>query len=324
MNLTLFEAFSAVMKTGSTTAAAAVMRVSQPAISRSLKRLEDTTKLKLFERTGPRLIPTPEAHLLYQEIQDTFVGLDRIRQSVARIRAVGTGSIRIASSAALGLSFVPKVLARFGAARPGVSVRFEIGNSVTVRNLVASGAYDIGLCGDEIDPSNLIVNPFIETGGICVMAPGHPLEIHDFITPELLGGQRVIALAPDDTARKQWDRILHASGSVPDTVVETQFAATICQLALQGAGIGLSNSLTYLSDNFSALGLVAKRFEPRIAFRQQMILPPQRARSKLLDELVAELEIERDGLSNACEARFERRDLGVTHPPQVGKVKRAR
>jgi hypothetical protein len=45
MNLTLIEAFSAVMKTGSTTAAAELMRVSQPAISRSLKRLEDTTKL---------------------------------------------------------------------------------------------------------------------------------------------------------------------------------------------------------------------------------------------------------------------------------------
>ncbi len=304
MNLTLFEAFSAVMKTGSTTAAAAVMRVSQPAISRSLKRLEDTTKLKLFERTGPRLTPTPEAHLLYQEIQDTFVGLDRIRQSVARIRAVGTGSIRIASSAALGLSFVPKVLARFSAARPGVLIRFEIGNSVSVRNLVTSGAYDIGLCGDEIDPSNLIVNPFIETSGICVMLSDHPLKTHDVITPELLDGQRVIALAPDDTARKQWDRAFSASGATPQTVVETQFAATICQLALQGAGIGLTNSLTYLSDNFSALGLVAKPFEPRIAFRQQMILPPQRARSKLLDELVRQLETERNTLAAKCDVQF--------------------
>ena len=55
MNLTLIEAFGAVMKTGSTTAAAELMHVSQPAISRSLKRLEDTTKLKLFERSGPRL-----------------------------------------------------------------------------------------------------------------------------------------------------------------------------------------------------------------------------------------------------------------------------
>lgn len=306
MNLTLIEAFSAVMKTGSTTAAAELMHVSQPAISRSLKRLEDTTKLKLFERSGPRLTPTPEAHLLYQEVLDTFVGMDRLKQAVARMRAVGTGSVRIASSAALGLSFVPKVLKRFAERRPEVSIRFEIGNSVAVRNLVASGSYDIGLCAEEIDRSNLVVKPFIETRGVCVARPDHPLAGEAVIRPRMLDGEPVISLAPDDTARLQFDAALAAVGSTPRVVVETQFAATICQMALEGMGIGLTNSLTYLSDRFEALGLLAKPFEPPIAFRSLMILPPHRARSRLVDELVALLEAERDGLARACESRFGR------------------
>jgi len=305
MNLTLIEAFSAVMKTGSTTAAAELVRVSQPAISRSLKRLEDTTKLKLFERAGPRLIPTPEAHLLYQEVLDTFVGLDRLRQSVARIRAVGTGSVRIASSAALGLSFVPKVLRRFAERRPDVSVRFEIGNSVAVRNLVASGAYDIGLCAEEIDRSNLVVKPFIETRGICVMPPDHPLAGEPVIHPAMLDGLRVVSLAPDDTARLQFDAALDAVGAKPRIVVETQFAATICQLAMEGIGIGLTNSLTYVSDRFEPHELTAKPFEPAIAFRSLLILPPHRARSRLIDELVGFLEDERDRLAAVCQARFD-------------------
>ena len=306
MNLTLIEAFSAVMKTGSTTAAAELMNVSQPAISRSLKRLEDTTKLKLFERSGPRLTATPEAHLLYQEVLDTFVGLDRLRQSVARIRAVGTGSVRIASSAALGLSFVPKVLKRFTDRRPEVSIRFEIGNSVTVRNLVASGSYDIGLCAEEIDRSNLVVKPFIETRGICVMPPAHPLAREAVIRPAMLDGQRVISLAPDDTARIQFNAALAEAGATPNFVVETQFAATVCQLAIEGVGIGLTNSLTFVSDHFESLGLIAKPFEPAIAFRSLMILPPHRARSRLVDELLGFLDRERDALSRACESRFGR------------------
>lgn len=306
MNLTLIEAFSAVMKTGSTTAAAELMRVSQPAISRSLKRLEDTTKLKLFERSGPRLTPTPEAHLLYQEVLDTFVGLDRLRQSVARIRAVGTGSVRIASSAALGLSFVPKVLKRFTDRWPEVSVRFEIGNSVTVRNLVASGSYDIGLCAEEIDRSNLVVSPFVETRGICVMPADHPLARHDVVRPDHLDGLRVISLAPDDTARIQFNAALEAAGARPQFVVETQFAATVCQLAIEGVGVGLTNSLTYVSDRFEPLGLLARPFEPAIAFRSLMILPPHRARSRLVDELLVFLQSERDLLDAACEQRFGR------------------
>jgi hypothetical protein len=48
MNLAPIKAFSALMKMGSTTRAAALMQISQPAVSRSVRRLEDTTKLKLF------------------------------------------------------------------------------------------------------------------------------------------------------------------------------------------------------------------------------------------------------------------------------------
>lgn len=304
MNLTLIEAFSAVMKSGSTTGAAELLRVSQPAISRSLKRLEDTTKLKLFERAGPRLTPTPEAHLLYQEVLDTFVGLDRLKQSVARMRAVGTGSIRIASSAALGLSFVPRALKRFADRRPDVSIRFEIGNSVAVRNLVASGSYDIGLCAEEIDRSNLVAKPFIETRGVCVMRPDHPLAAESVIEPAMLHDMPIISLAPDDTARIQFDAALTTAGAKPRFVVETQFAATVCQLAMEGVGIGLTNSLTYVSDRFAADELIAKPFDPTIKFRALMILPPHRARSRVVDELVEVLELERDGLAAACEARF--------------------
>ncbi|WP_066544296.1 LysR substrate-binding domain-containing protein [Sphingomonas sp. CCH21-G11] len=304
MNLSLIEAFSAVMKTGSTTQAATLLGISQPAISRSLKRLEDTTKLKLFERAGPRLSPTPEASLLYQEIIDTQIGLDRLRQSVARIRSVGTGSLRIASSAALGLAFVPKVLKRFLAQRAEVSVTFEIANSAAVRNLVASGTHDVGLCADEIDRENLVSRPFVETSGVIVMRADHPLASEEVITAEHLDDMPVISLSPDDTARKQLNRALAEAGVSPRISVETQFAASVCQLALEGAGIGLTNSLTYLSGGYASQGLVARPFRPRIAFRSLMILPPHRARSRLVDELVVLLEEERDKIFEACTDQF--------------------
>ena len=292
------------MKTGSTTQAALLLGISQPAISRSLKRLEDTTKLKLFERAGPRLSPTPEAQLLYREILDTQVGLDRLRQSVARIRSVGTGSLRIASSAALGIAFVPKVLKRFLSQRSDVSITFEIANSAAVRNLVASGTHDIGLCADEIDRENLVSEPFIETSGVCVMPADHPLAGEDIITPVHLDRLALISLSPDDTARKRLDQALAEAGAVPRISVETQFAATICQLALEGVGVGLTNSLTYLSGDYASQGLIARPFRPRIAFRSLMILPPHRARSRLIDELVALLNEERDKYLKACTDQF--------------------
>lgn len=304
MNLALIEAFSAVMKSGSTTRAADLLGVSQPAVSRSLKRLEDTTRLRLFERNGPRLIATNEARQLYQEILDSYVGLERLKQAVTRIRAVGSGSIRIAASAALGLSFMPRVISRFTEHHPGVTVTFEIANSATVRNLVASGAFDIGLCADEIDRTNLHSEPFIATRGICVMPIDHPLATETVIRPEHLHEVSFISLAPDDSARKLLDRALARVGSVPRIVVETQFAATVCQLAVHRIGIGLTNSLAYVSGDFEGQGLAAVRFEPSIPFRALLIRPPDHARSQLIHDLSAILKTERDNLANTCKSRF--------------------
>ena len=306
MNLSLIEAFNAVMKTGSTTGAANLLGISQPAISRALKRLEDTTKLKLFERSGPRLSPTPEAQYLHREILDTYVGLDRLRQTVTRIRSAGTGALRVASSAALGLTFVPAVLKAFLARHPEVSVTFEIANSATVRNLVASGTHDIGLCADEIDTANLVVEPFVTTRGVCVMRSDHPLAGRDVITADLLAGETLISLSPDDTARKRLDEALLAADAKPHIAVETQFAATVCELTALGLGVGLTNSLSYLSGRYEAAGLMARRFEPAIPFRALMILPPHRARSRLIDELVDFLMRERDIMEAACAERFGR------------------
>jgi len=304
MNLSLIEAFTAVMKTGSTTAAATLLGISQPAISRALKRLEDTTRLKLFERSGSRLFATPEAHLLHREILDTNVGLDRLRQTVSRIRSVGTGTLRLASSAALGLSFVPKVLKGFLTKRPQVSVTLEIATSAVVRNLVASGSHDIGLCADEIDSSNLIVIPFISARGICVMRAEHILARNAVVTSDMLHGTPIISLAPGDTARNRFDQALDAVGAKANIVVETPFAATVCELAVLGLGIGLTNSLVFLSGDYEAKGLIARSFEPAIPFRSLMILPPHRARSQLVDELVSLLGQERDLLLRSCEDRF--------------------
>jgi DNA-binding transcriptional LysR family regulator len=300
MNLALIEIFSAVMKTGSTTRAALLLGISQPGVSRGLKRLEDTTKLKLFERSGPRLAATPEALLLYREVQAAHVGLDRLRQAATRIREVGTGSLKVASSAALGLSFMPRVIAKYLKRRPAVSITFEIAGSSAVRDLVASGLFDLGLCADEIDTTNLVAEPFIESYGVCVFRQGHPLEQKRIVTPADLQQERLICLAPEDTARKQLDRHLVSAGVSPRMIVETQFSATVCQLAIEGVGVGVANVLSYVSEGYEKAGLIARPLAPAVNFVTLQIVPPQRARSRLVDEFAAELSQERDRLLQEC------------------------
>ena len=77
------------------------MGVTQPAVSRLLRDLQATLKLRLFEKRGTGLTPTAAATALYTEVERSFVGLDRITAAADEIRTRRTGMLRLAALAAL-------------------------------------------------------------------------------------------------------------------------------------------------------------------------------------------------------------------------------
>lgn len=285
MNLALLETFAAVMRSGSATRAAELLGVSQPAVSRALRRLEDTTGLKLFEREGRRIQATPEAQALYREVLEARAGLDRVRQAAARLKEVGTGALRVATSAAFGLHLMPRVIEAFLRDRPGVSVTLEVASSAVVRDLVAAGTYDLGVCADEVDRTGVVAEGLSETAGVIVLRADHPLAELPCIRPADLDGVAFAALAPEDRARRRFDSLLTRAGARPQIAVETAYAATVCEFALLGTGVGLTNWLAYATGSFEARGLVARPFAPAITFRAMLLLPAGRGRSRFVEEL---------------------------------------
>lgn len=113
LNLRQVEAFQAVFQTNSMTAAADLMGVTQPAISRLIRDLEAETELRLFERSRGGLLATPEAVALYREVQRSFSGLDRIAQAAAALRLKRTGILDIAASGGPAFHCLPAVIHQF-------------------------------------------------------------------------------------------------------------------------------------------------------------------------------------------------------------------
>ena len=187
----------------------------------------------------------------------------------------------------MGLHFLPSVIARFIARHPTVLVTYEVAGSSVVRNLVAAGQFDVGFCADEVDTAGVVAEPFSELPGICVMPPGHPLAKLKCIGPADLDGVAFIALAPEDMSRGLLTAALDAVGARPRIVIETSFSATVCQLALEQAGVGLANPMAYWSGGFARLGLVGRPFRPDIVFRALMLTTAQRVKSGLLTEFIS-------------------------------------
>ncbi len=74
INLRQIEAFSAAIEFGSATAASEVLHITQPAVSRLIADLERVVGFQQFERRARGLVPTQDAHTLYEEVKRSFVG----------------------------------------------------------------------------------------------------------------------------------------------------------------------------------------------------------------------------------------------------------
>jgi DNA-binding transcriptional LysR family regulator len=91
MNFRQLEIYRAVMMSGSASRASELLEITQPAVSRSIAELEASMGFSLFDRVRGRLVPTPEGQMFFTDVVASFVGLDTLRASAARIRDFGVG-----------------------------------------------------------------------------------------------------------------------------------------------------------------------------------------------------------------------------------------
>ena len=91
MKLRHIEVFHALMHAANMTEAARRLHVSQPAVSTVLKHAESQLGIRLFERTGGRLVPTPEAIALLPDVEGIFERLEALGRSVQGLRDVDAG-----------------------------------------------------------------------------------------------------------------------------------------------------------------------------------------------------------------------------------------
>lgn len=268
------EVFRAVMTSGSASKAAALLGVSQPAVSQSLRKLEAKAGLLLFQRVRGRLQATPEARALLVEVDRCFVGLESIAHRLTTLRNFGVGSLNIASYPALGMGFLPRTIASYRLEHPGTAISLQILSSTDVRERVLSAQCDLGLMADEASTAGLEHSLFAKASGVVVMRQDHPLVRKKIIAPTDLAGVPFISLNPEDAARQRLEIKLGLVGVQLATVVHTPYAITVCELVLRGVGLGVVSPVVAL--DFMERGLVMRRLAVDVDFTSHLAFTPGR------------------------------------------------
>jgi DNA-binding transcriptional LysR family regulator len=281
ISLRHLEVFRAVMTTGSVTAAAVLLRTSQPTASRELARFESLVQIKLFERVRGRLLPTAPALILFDEVRRSYLGLERVINLAASMRQFEQGQLAIICLPTFSQTLLPIVCREFLRQFPAVSVNITSQESPLLEEWLTAQRHDIGLTETLIAPQATRRSPLFSDDMVCVLPHGHPLLAKAILTPPDFAGQPFINLSVFDIYRQQLDGVFERHGIERRVALETASASSVCAMVRQGLGLAIVNPLTAIDE--VGRGLHLRRFSESIPFTVSLIRPEHRATSAWVD-----------------------------------------
>lgn len=292
MNLRQMEVFHAIMRAGSVTGAARLLNVTQPAVSTVLRHCESQLRVKLFDRTGGRLHPTPEAHAIYPDISNIFQRVDTVTRMTQDLAGGRLGHITVAATFSAANGPLAAAVARFVRERPAVKVSIHALPSAQVVDRVARREADFGLCyGPAQDPA--VEAEVLNTSEIaCIMPATHRLAGRDVVAIEELAGEDIITYGSHTAIGTPLEAAFGAARIELNRRIQVNYSMTAFILAAQGAGIAMVEPMLLRAASMPSL--VARPIRPRIEVRTMLIYavgrPPTKTSSKLVELIKAQID----------------------------------
>ncbi len=167
----------AIRKYGSFAKAAEALGVSQPNLSKSVARLEDELKLKLFDRTAKGSQLTPIGELIVERADAVIAETRDLARDAALLAGGETGIVRIGCTTALTMPLVLPLVQRIVQRHPGLRVHAETAASARLLPLLEARELDVVFTGQAPDSSAsaYVIESILETPAIFVASPSHPL-----------------------------------------------------------------------------------------------------------------------------------------------------
>ena len=285
LNPRQLEAFRKVMVTGSMTLAAELLKISQPAVSRLIKDLEESLSLRLFRREGNRLIPGAEAQRLFREVDRFYQGLEQVERVAQDLKSVRVGTLRIGCISVLGLSLLCEGIRRFAVIRPGVNTTLDVRNSIGVLELTAANQIDIGFVNTMgTEYPGVSAFPLRRVAAVCAIPRDHELKRKKIVHITELEGEQLICLGSNNPMRIRLELALTAAGVSCRRSVETTLAYSACNMVAGGMGISVVDAIT--ASQFLDPRVVFRPLLPEVPFEFAMVLPAHQPRSKAVNDFI--------------------------------------
>ncbi|MGE0799499.1 MAG: LysR family transcriptional regulator [Lautropia sp.] len=225
------------VRSGSLTAAAALLGISQPALSKSLAALERSLGVAVIERGrfGVRATRYGEAIIARGDVIEAE--LHRIGDEIRALRDAGSVRVTIGCGPSEATRLLPETLAALATRRPELRVTVLYGLNETLMPMVKRGEIEFALSSvprTASDPELRHQILFADTAAV-IARPDHPLAHRRRLTPPDLLGNRWVLARRRELERKALDEVfLDAGLKPPDAEIETTSAVLLKTLVMHG------------------------------------------------------------------------------------------
>jgi len=239
MNLHHLRLFAAVVNHGGFTKAAASLRLSQPAISKSLNELERQLNLSLIDRSARSIKLTDAGHTLYARARELF-GVEWIaEQELREIRGLKRGVLRIASSTTIATYMLPPFLGRFHLRHPGIRIRASSANTRTVLRMLLESRVDVALVEGPVSHPQVEVHPWRDDELVVISHPDHELLSRSDVDVAMLVREQFIVREPGSGTRDVSARALALHGARLTNTIRVGGTEAIKQAVAAGLGFAI-------------------------------------------------------------------------------------
>lgn len=230
-------AFMAVAETGSFSAAAERLYITQPAISKRIALLEQQLEARLFDRVGRQIKLTEAGNALLPRARQVLMDVEDMARAIHDLSGEVSGKLRIGTSHHIGLHRLPPVLRQFSKDYPKVTLDIHFIDSEEAWEGVLHGELEMGVVTLPPQPDERLHSEVIWQDPLVFMcAPEHPLARRDHLTLEALTGHSAILPSPVTFTRGIVERLFDEHKLKLDIAMSTNYLETIHMMVSIGLG----------------------------------------------------------------------------------------
>lgn len=238
-NLSSYRIFYTVANTGNISKAAKELYISQPAISKSIQKLEESVGCKLFSRSSRGVVLTDEGKLLYEHVSEAFETLTMGEEKLKRSIEFGVGHLKIGVSSTLCKYLLLPYLKEFIRQNPHISISISCQSTNDTLKLLEDNKIDIGLIGKPENLKNIHFDFLEEIEDIFVAAKDYlrNLKARGIQKDHILQSSTLMLLDKNNMTRQYIDDYLQENQIIIKDSIDISDMDLLIDFARIGVGV---------------------------------------------------------------------------------------